>query len=80
MKFFGVIEFLDSLTREGRQTNPTTFEIIGDWQRSVVDYFTQEANCGDYDGSEILINVYALTSGQDDQLVSSNSIRNPYYA
>lgn len=88
MKFFGAIEFLDSPTREGRQTNPTDFETIGDWNASVVEYFTQEVNCQEYDGSEILINVYALAPGEtevtyfdinSDQLVSSKSIRNPYY-
>lgn len=81
MKFFGVIEFLDSPTREGRQTNSADFETIGDWHSSVVEYFTQEVNCGDYDGTEILVNVYVTSGGQmdTDNLVSSKSILNPYY-
>lgn len=89
MKFIGAIAFLDS-TREDRQTKVMSFMIGADWFNSVRSYFLHETNAGNYDGTEILVNLYeykgdaeVFAEGEIDYdsslLIESSSIKNPYY-
>lgn len=81
MNFVGFISFLDS-TKEDRRTTVVEFAVIADWFISVTEFYRQEVMTGDYDGTEILINVFEfdqLGQYESDKLVETVSIMNPYY-
>lgn len=91
-KFIGAIAFLDS-KKEDRRTAVMDFEIAAEWFNSVKEFFAQEVMTGNYDGTEVLVNVYeyggkkgiysSISSAEfivdTDNLVVSKSIMNPYY-
>lgn len=89
-KFIGAIAFLDS-EKEDRRTAVMTFEIMTDWFQSVLEFHRQAVKLGDFDGTEILVNVYEYSGTHkpfegvhpymfDSQdLIHSESIRNPYH-
>jgi hypothetical protein len=79
MQFFGSIEFIGDITRNSRQTAPADFDIISEWYRCVKEFYTQEAMCGDYKGSEIYIRIYSQAHRKgSEMLVSELVIDNPY--
>ncbi|MFG2268089.1 hypothetical protein [Streptomyces sp. NPDC048720] len=92
-KYIGAIGYLDSADRENesRLTGIMGFRVASDWFESVVAYCQGMTRAGDYDGSEILINVYAYAGPRTEfessagieidrlGLVQTVSIKNPYY-
>lgn len=93
MKFIGVITFLESAEKENdsRETAVMPFDVAADWFQSVTEFHKQAVMVGDYDGTEVLINVFQYNGSVDfygrpdhpefdsDMLIHSVSIPNPYY-
>ena len=89
MKFVGFIAFLDS-EKEDRQTTVMDFAIAADWYISVTDFFQQMVMTGEYDGTEVLVNLHQYFGPAEpfqpsydavfdsDTLERTISIKNPY--
>src|SRR5678815_3890913 len=56
--FIGEIIFRGHPTKADRHTNVMTFEVMCDWMVSCNDHFREMLEAGDYDGDEIVVNVY----------------------
>jgi len=79
MQFIGGIEFIGSNNHNSRETNPADFDTISEWFRSVKEFHTQQAACGDYDGREIIIRIYARPfRNSDEMLIAEYAITNLY--
>jgi hypothetical protein len=90
MKFIGVIAFLDSVERQNRITTQMSFEVMVDWVSSVIEFYRQDVRTGEFDGTEILVQVYEFNPERNsdienwdydsDDIMDSIIIPNPYSA
>lgn len=64
LAFVGAITFCGSYVHDDRATRVMDFGTMVDWMKSAHDYFAQMVLAGDYDGSEIFIDIYEYQGGQ----------------
>lgn len=72
LAFVGTITFCGSYVRQDRATNVMTFDVMVDWMKSCADHFEQMVVAGDYDGSEIFIDVYEYQGGLVSDSIYTN--------